>query len=168
MGLVYLHGAIKNALLPNEFAEWTMNGGPRGPKRYARFLLPIASAALWAAEQMLTQAQANEKLQGKIDQAFLDNTPEHRHLRDRLRSYADSPRQVAIMLADRSLGPAWQRFGVKPLLTRRMRDVYRELLPVTERNELAFQLRRPKDLDTWFDILLGPQGQAAVEFDLLR
>ncbi len=148
------------SLWPHEFVQWTLKRRARGPKAQASRLLQVARVALFVAEELVARAERHRLLQSRIYAAIQDE-----HLPPLL------TREVAIILADRSLRPAWRKYGVVPLVDRDEYQLFNKLLRPSARRALAEGLttapNRQSILTAWIDRLLGPEGQAARDFALL-
>jgi hypothetical protein len=142
---------------------------PRGARVNAAELLTPVRWGLLEAEQLCKVAQADAIVRARVKGVLGDEFEPTRW------------RQNAVLLVSRAFRPAWARYGVKPLEARTegdAGDVYKALLPAARRRALlaAFEQAEALLKDSthapwiharWVERLLGPEGQAARDFELV-
>jgi hypothetical protein len=143
---------------------------PRGARPHASDLLIRVRWALLEAEQLCQVARADatvrERIKGVLGEDF----------------DAKFWRQNAILLVSRAFRPAWARYGIKPPDARTAgdaSDAYKALLPASYRKDVLASFKKSMSMRgapegmaawvhaTWTERLLGPEGQAARDFDLV-
>jgi hypothetical protein len=151
---------------------WRPIGGrrPRGARAIAPLMLPPVRWALLEAERLCTIAQADSSVRDRV----------HRVLGDDF-----DPRgwkQNAVALVSRTFRGAWAKYDVKPPEARTegdAGDVYRQLVPAAYRRKILAVFKDAQQdaaagvpeaeviHERWTERLLGPEGQAARDFDLI-
>jgi hypothetical protein len=156
-GLRLLQFEARSSLWPKEFIQWTLTGRPRGPKVQASRFLQVARMALLEAKNLVARAKEDTALQDRIKNAI---RREDLLLRDDV--------AVAIALVDRSLRPAWKKYGVVPL-SKREGDPFKKLLAPDKRSLakwIAAAPNRERLRTAWLERLIGQEGQTAKDFGL--
>jgi hypothetical protein len=154
-----LRYSIRTVLLSHHLVDWCLNGKPRGRTWAAAYLLPVARSAWFYAERLVETARDDRALRQQIE-GVLRGSASTRELvpGDVTRS---TPEEQIRALVDRTLRPAWRIWGVAAPAGR----AYALLEPAERR--LRAEHSDPETECTWRARLLGPEGQAARDFDLL-
>jgi len=138
---------------------------PRGAKSTASVMMRPVRFALLEAQKLCVEAASDATVRANIQRVLGANFDAH----------PKRWRQNAIMIVSRAFRGAWERYHVKPPEARTEGDavdVYRTLLPAAHRTSAlkAFRehVRNPERVhELWRERLLGPEGQAARDFDLI-
>lgn len=148
--------------------EWALGRQPRGAHARAWRLLRPVRCALLEAEHLAKIAQADAIVRARVRSALGREFSSTRW------------RDNALLLVARAFRPAWATYRVKEPDARAeggARDVYRTLLPPRLRRALVAEYRESAAVlgqeymarvhEQWAERLLGPEGQAARDFDLI-
>ena len=157
-------------LLPHILANWALRGIPRGPKARGQFLMPVAKAALLAANELVLRATEDKNLQWKI-LAIMGTDNFGKVLLQVAQEDEKDPQKIqrltVIFLANRTLKPAWNKYKITPLTERDYTQAYAEFLDPESVRIMKGAFRLPQTKSRWFHRLLGPEGQAARDFGFL-
>ena len=166
---------VRHNLFPAIFIDWALLGIPRGRKSKASYLLKTAKIALYMAHGLVAKAQTSQQLQNRIMDVLGRDKPWSGYLgkisENDDGSYGNR-RNLVLILVTRTLHPAWDKYKVMQFALRNPTEVYREFLNKHSRKSLrsyrlSISARRPDFVDSWFERLLGDEGQTAHDFDLL-
>lgn len=161
---------VRWALLPTILIDWALRGHPRGPDAQDRHeLWVVIRAAVFVARELIVAVKKPENARLKASLFKVINADRFASLllRDEEQpdlAQAAAQRRLVMVLADRALRPAVDRFRIRLL----ERDISSVLEPGSTR-ELADMFRAvPEWLSEWFELLLSPHaGQAARVLKLI-
>jgi hypothetical protein len=162
--------AVQWYLLPTILIEWALRGRPRGRNAKTQFLMAVIPAAVLAAVELVVKAKTDQRLQARILEALQDDKFSAIVLQGALAADEAGAigqaalRPVAMALANRTLRPALLRLDIEPLYGS---DIANVLDPATRAPLAQFFKAMPEWLTWWFELLLGPEGQAARVLKLI-
>ena len=162
---------VRWSLLPHILENWALRGYPKGPKGKGQFLIPFAKVALYAAHELVVQTESDQILMDRVREILTQDplwNPLLDYAKETEQSLGVIQRSMVIFLANRTLKPAFQLHNILPLTERDYTEVYRDFLNPTDRTRITSSFSPdPAIQSSWFNRLLGPEGQAARDFDLL-
>lgn len=144
-------------LLPTALIEYGVIGLPRGHARihFRQNVMVVARSAIYVARQLIAEAREDLALHRRLAAVLSAANCEG--------AFSDNYQVMA--LADRALRPALAKAGLSQLEGRSPS----ELLDPESAHQLADMFKHmPNALTDWFDMLLGPEGQAARKLQLVR
>lgn len=146
---------VKFLLFPTDLIDYALRGLPRGHVHALarRPLMQVIQCALFAAEELIRQANDDSSLRTSLDRVLAQE--------DYGRNISEA--MQVTYLAERVLRPALQECGLQNLTGRPLSD----FLDKTSREYFAGLFAAlPMQRTEWFELLLGPEGGAAERLKL--
>lgn len=180
-GHVALTSAVFRAMFPVRLLRHLLTP-PRGKTARAWPLLERVPVALFMAREIIGHARGDRRLDARIAHA-LKEEKEHVEYVDSHARGSRAPRPVkatAVALVDRAFWrdateDAWTKYRVKrPVDFETPQEVFSHYLHRLERHRILYIWKgltsddQRREIKRWTSRLLGPPGQAARDFSLLR
>lgn len=178
-GFRELQQAIQGFLISPYLEEWAVRGLPRGPYGVQKqFVKSVAATALFMAREIMVRIGNDDESDQSLRSALKNivrNDPYAKvlHLTAEMQGSvvtAAMQRQMALFLTQRTLRPLWAKYQLLSPTELDSNEAYKQFCPPPLRTSIKDILKGPfctAFTENWTNRLLGPEGQAAIDFDLL-
>jgi hypothetical protein len=145
------------SLLPTALIDYALRGLPRGNKhaQVRHDLMTVVRCAVFVAERLVNNAPHDTELLTRLQKVLGEEDC----------GWKTGTLNQILTIADRTLRPALERVRLNPIIGRQISNI---LDPDARKSLAEFFDRHPNWLAWWFELLLGPVGQAARTLNLIK